>query len=149
MFITNTSYVDGGSENPLTSVCLALKHNFRIDQWNIRNGIIEKPIHTKYRRRIKWQTQFSFAFIENQSSVTNIESKVTINRDEKPINEFTGSNILILTAFPCLFMLGRGKQNKATLSTTFIRHMMFQFNNRIAECHRLILYYSINFKSML
>jgi hypothetical protein len=46
-------------------------------------------------------------------------------------------------------MLGRGKQNKATLSTTFIRHMMFQFNNRIAECHRLILYYLINFKSML
>ncbi len=32
VFITNTSYVDGGSENPLTSVCLALKNNFRIDQ---------------------------------------------------------------------------------------------------------------------
>lgn len=141
VFVTNTSYVDGGSENPLASVCLALEHtilgstNETLEMELSENEFIpniDDVLSDKHNLHLPTSN------INGNSSVTNTESKVTITRDEKPINDFTGNNILILTAFPCLFMLGRGIKNKTKLSTTVIRHMMFQFNNRIADCHRLI-----------
>ena len=75
---------------------------------------------------------------ENVTSGSRRRNNVTVQRENRPINEFSANDVLLLKAFPCYFMLGTGILHKGTQSPQAVRHMMFQFTNRMAQCHRLI-----------
>jgi hypothetical protein len=46
--------------------------------------------------------------------------------------------MLLYASFPFLFLLGRGLEKSGSVKEKRIRHMMFQFSGRFADCERLI-----------
>ena len=133
VFVTNTSYVDTGPMNPLSAVCLAMENT-------IIESTYEKDPNDGTQDEDHNENVLDDDQLEHDLENTSNEGppRVNVTRSREPINEFSSNNRIILSSFPSLFMLGRGISNKATLPTNVIRHMMFQFNCRIASCHRFI-----------
>ena len=74
----------------------------------------------------------------SETETTSQSNRILVNRESRPINEFTNNHELLLKSFPSYFILGKGILSKGTQSPAAIRHMMLQFTNRMAQCHRLI-----------
>lgn len=59
-------------------------------------------------------------------------------RNSEAYNEFEENPQLFYSAFPFIFLLGRGIQSKGTLSKLEIRHLLLQYDGRAANCLRLV-----------
>jgi hypothetical protein len=57
---------------------------------------------------------------------------------KKTFNEFESNDMLLYASFPFLFLLGRGLEKSGSVKEKRIRHIMFQFSGRFADCERLI-----------
>ena len=75
---------------------------------------------------------------ERESETDDLTDSIAVGRERTPINEFSNNDVLFFKAFPCYFTLGKGIVTKGTFSAAAIRHIMFQFSNRMAQCHRMI-----------
>ena len=59
-------------------------------------------------------------------------------RSDEPLCEFTQNSELFLSAFPYLFLLGRGLPSQGSIPTTLIIHLLRQNDGRFATDHRFL-----------
>jgi hypothetical protein len=61
-----------------------------------------------------------------------------ITRSTNPINEFVKNDVLFLSSFPLLFLLGEGWYCKGSAKQDFILHLFRQYDHRFGRDQRYI-----------
>ena len=64
-----------------------------------------------------------------------------ITRSTNPINEFMHNDLLFLSSFPLLFLLGEGWYAKGSAKQDFLLHLFRQYDHRFGRDQRYYYYY--------
>jgi hypothetical protein len=76
----------------------------------------------------------------NVASTAQKDHTITFPTPKKndAYNEYEENPLLFYSAFPFIFLLGKGIQQKGSLPKTAMRHLLLQYDNRAANCLRLV-----------
>ncbi|KAK4013695.1 hypothetical protein OUZ56_026247 [Daphnia magna] len=77
-------------------------------------------------------------YIKSGIKSISIPLPIHIEREASPFNEFEENDRLFYSSFPFLFILGCGLESSGTVSSSYVRPMMFQFTRSFSSCIRLI-----------
>ena len=64
---------------------------------------------------------------------------VHITRDADPMNEFTQNDVLFLSSYVSLFLLGLKIPSTGSLHPKFVRHLLLQHDQRFSHSHEFLL----------
>ena len=103
----------------------------------MRNSGVELAVTNSEKTDVKTNERHTQ---QNEPSTTkgNFHTvKFPIPKKQDVFNEFEENPFLFYSAFPFIFLLGKGLQKKGTLPKTAIRHLLLQYDTRAASCLRL------------
>ena len=64
--------------------------------------------------------------------------KISKHTEKDPYNEFEENPLLMYSAFPRIFLLGKGIQQQGSIPKAAVRHLLLQYDGRAANCLRLV-----------
>ena len=77
---------------------------------------------------------------ETEKKLHSVERVVKISKhtEKDPYNEFEENPLLMYSAFPRIFLLGKGIQQQGSIPKAAVRHLLLQYDGRAANCLRLV-----------
>ena len=133
VMVTKTPHVNPATLPPITSVCAAVE---RALQAATQPSLApEAPIVADVEFPVDGHpVQLDVSASEPPANVRPL----LIKRANTPLNEFTENDRLFYSAFPFVFLLGRGLQQVGSVPKAARRHLLLQYTNAAASCARLV-----------
>lgn len=115
-FFNNTNAIQTGNSDPISAIFnsaeKALSQSSEKSTTSTTTST-EAPLDTTDCERSDEENRQRDSENENVTSGSRRRNNVTVQRENRPINEFSANDVLLLKAFPCYFMLGTGIYIKA------------------------------------
>ena len=93
----------------------------------------ETGCHGKIMKTVAENTTAAVPSTSSSSPTSPSMPQFSFPACKHPFCEFEENDILLYSLFPEIFFLGRGLLQKGSVSTTAVRHLMLQYDNRAAK----------------
>ena len=138
VMVTKMPNVNPGTLPPVTAICAAVER--ALESTAAGTSVpttlpLTLPMTTEYEA--SGDVQSDPQETDGTEPPANVRS-LLIQRATEPINEFTENDRLFYSAFPFIFLLGRGLQQVGSVPKAARRHLLLQYTNAAASCARLI-----------